>query len=70
VAPNNSFPRHLLTARGTYQQLGNMISLRVFGQVVEGVVRHGLFVILYLVMGEVQNMLQQLLYLWSDGALC
>ncbi len=47
--------------------LGNMLFLWVFGQVVEGVVRHGFFVLLYLGMGLTQNIIEQVLFLGSDG---
>lgn len=52
---------------GPMHLIGNMIFLWVFGHVVEGVVGHGKFALLYLGMGILQNFIEQVIYLGVDA---
>ncbi len=48
--------------------IGNMIFLWVFGHVVEGVVGHVKFALLYLGMGILQNIIEQVIFLGMEAA--
>lgn len=52
---------------GVFHLIGNLIFLWVFGHVVEGVVGHWLFLMLYVGLGVAQSMLEQILFLGSSG---